>query len=68
MKGVFGEDAVNSHDLKSGLQTELYRYLVELAKKIIFDDCLELLQYASWMEEAAKLKEIPDKCDEKVKE
>ena len=62
-----GEKA-NSHTAGNGIGRDLYRGMVEAAKRIVFDDCLELLQYASWMEQAPELKRLLEEFEEKNKE
>ena len=58
MEEGFAEEKVNSHTVGTGHGKELYRSMVETAKKIVFDDCLELLQYSSWLEKAQELKKL----------
>lgn len=57
-------EGTNRHDAKDGMVAEVYRCMVNAAKRIVFEDCLELLKYAAWMEEAPKLKELLDDCEE----
>lgn len=57
-------EGTNSHDAKDGMAAEVYRCMVNSAKRIVFEDCLELLKYTAWMEEAPKLKELLDEFEE----
>lgn len=42
---LFGDRKVNSHNIGDGLRHELYRFIVDAAKKIVFENRLELLKY-----------------------
>lgn len=50
MKELLREGRGNSHNVEKGLQADLYRSIVNAAKLLVFEDCLELLKYASWEE------------------
>lgn len=50
MEELFDGKKVNSHNIGTGLQKDLYRWSVNTAKQLVFEDCLELLKYASWEE------------------
>lgn len=50
MEELFDGKKVNSHNIGTGLQKDLYRWIVNTAKQLVFEDCLELLKYASWEE------------------
>lgn len=61
-------EGTNRHYAKEGLAGEVYRYMVNAAKRIVFEDSLELLKYSTWMEEAPKLKELLDDFDREIKD
>lgn len=44
-----GKDKLNKHKLTSRLAKELYVPMIETMKRITFNSCLCLLQYAEWM-------------------
>lgn len=44
-----GKDHMNPHKLESELARLLYYHMVETAKDTVFEEALELLQYAWWM-------------------
>ena len=48
MEELFDGKKVNSHNIKTSLQRELYRWIVNTAKQLVFENCLELLKYAVW--------------------
>lgn len=50
MEELFDGKKVNSHNIGTGLQKDLYRWIVNTAKQLVFEDCLELLKYALWEE------------------
>ena len=64
MEELFDGKKVNSHTIKTGLQRELYRWIVNSSKQLIFENCLELLKYAAW-EEKTDVILFPEKHKEK---
>lgn len=64
MEELFDGKKVNSHTIKTGLQRELYRWIVNSAKQLVFENCLELLKYAVW-EEKPDVILFPEKHKEK---
>lgn len=46
MEELFEDKQINNHNIVPGLQRDLYRWIVNTAKEILLENCLELLKYA----------------------
>lgn len=48
---IVGKDNLNKHKLTSRLARTLYDKMIEMMKDMVFEDCLDLLAYAEWMDD-----------------